>query len=135
VKAADTNVLARVITGDDEAQVRDAEAWLASGAWISSLVLVELSWVLSSAYAFPKAEAARALEAVLSLPGVSVEDEATVRAALATWRTARGDVDFADCMILHVAARAGHGPLGTFDGDLAKLSGTERLGRKRPRRT
>jgi predicted nucleic-acid-binding protein len=133
VKAADTNVLARVITGDDEAQLEEAEAWLSSGAWISGLVLVELSWVLASAYKFPKQDVAAAIEAMLSLPGVAVEDEATVRAALGSWQAARGDVDFADCMILHTAARAGHGPLGTFDARLARLPGTEKIGSKRRR--
>jgi predicted nucleic-acid-binding protein len=135
VKAADTNVLARVITGDDEAQLPHAEAWLSGGVWVSGIVLVELSWVLSSAYGFPRADVAAAIEAVLALPGVTVEDEATVRGAIDTWRSAKGDVDFADCMILHTAARAGHGPLGTFDADLAKVPGAERLGRARPRRT
>jgi len=134
VKAADTNVLARVIVGDDQAQLPFAEAWLSSGAWVSGLVLVELSWVLSSAYDFPRGDAVAALEAVLSLPGISVEDETIVRSALASWSDAKGDVDFADCMILHTAARAGHGPLGTFDGDLSKLSGTERLGRPKRKR-
>jgi predicted nucleic-acid-binding protein len=71
---------------------------------ISGLVLVELSWVLASAYKFPKQDVAGAIAATLSLPGVAVEDEATVRAALGSWRAARGDVDCADCMIRHTAA-------------------------------
>jgi len=134
VKAADTNVLVRVITGDDQAQLPLAEAWLSSGAWVSGLVLVELSWVLRSAYKFPKEDVLAAIEAVLSLPGISVEDEAIVRSAVGSWSAAKGDVDFADCMILHTAARAGHGPLGTFDGDLSKVPGTQRLGVAKRRR-
>lgn len=135
MRAADTNVLVRIIAGDDEEQLPHAEAWLSSGAWVSHLVLVELSWVLSSAYAFPKEEVAAAIESVLALAGVTVEHEATVRGALAAWRAANGDVDFADCMILQTAARAGHGRLGTFDGDLAKVPGTQRLGRPKRKRT
>lgn len=132
MKAADTTVLARVITGDDEVQLREAEGWIRGGVWVSGLVLVELSWVLASAYRFPREEVAAALEAVLALEGVTVEDEACVRAALQSWRFAKGDVDFADCMILHTAARAGHGPLGTFDADLGRVPGVHRL-RKRAR--
>ena len=32
-----------------------------------------------------------------------------------------------DCLMLEVARKAGHLPLGTFDRDLAKLRGAERL--------
>jgi hypothetical protein len=52
---------------------------------------------------------------------VAVEDEATVRAALGSWRAAKGDIDFAECMILHTAARAGHGPLARFRPDGTRL--------------
>jgi predicted nucleic acid-binding protein len=34
---------------------------------------------------------------------------------------------FSDCLVLEIARQAGHLPLGTFDRDLAKLDGAERL--------
>jgi predicted nucleic acid-binding protein len=34
---------------------------------------------------------------------------------------------FSDCLVLESARKAGHLPLGTFDRDLAKLDGAERL--------
>jgi predicted nucleic acid-binding protein len=34
---------------------------------------------------------------------------------------------FSDCLILEVARAAGHLPMGTFDRDLGKLSGAQRL--------
>ncbi len=34
---------------------------------------------------------------------------------------------FSDCLILEVARRAGHLPLGTFDRHFGKLDGVERL--------
>jgi predicted nucleic acid-binding protein len=34
---------------------------------------------------------------------------------------------FSDCLILEAARKAGHLPVGTFDRDLSKLDGAERL--------
>jgi predicted nucleic acid-binding protein len=36
-------------------------------------------------------------------------------------------VSFSDCLVLEVARKVGHLPLGTFDRDLAKLDGAQRL--------
>jgi predicted nucleic acid-binding protein len=36
-------------------------------------------------------------------------------------------VSFSDCLVIEVARKTGHLPLGTFDRDLAKLDGTQRL--------
>ena len=50
MRAVDTNVLVRLVARDDARQVASAEAFVAQGAWISHLVLVEAVWVLSSVY-------------------------------------------------------------------------------------
>ena len=39
----------------------------------------------------------------------------------------RPALGFSDCLILEVARKAGHLPLGTFDRDLGELEGAERL--------
>jgi len=36
-------------------------------------------------------------------------------------------VVFSDCLVLAIARKAGHVPLGTFDRNLAKLEGCEKL--------
>jgi predicted nucleic acid-binding protein len=36
-------------------------------------------------------------------------------------------VGFSDCLILEVARKAGHLPLGTFDRELGRLEGAQRL--------
>jgi hypothetical protein len=36
-------------------------------------------------------------------------------------------VSFSDNLIVEIARKNGHVPLGTFDRDLAKLEGTQRL--------
>lgn len=50
MRAIDTNVLVRLITGDDARQAAAAAAFVRSGAWVSHLVLAETSWVLTSVY-------------------------------------------------------------------------------------
>ena len=48
MRAVDTNVLVRLVTRDDPKQVRAAEAFVANGAWVPHLVLVEAMWVLET---------------------------------------------------------------------------------------
>lgn len=38
-----------------------------------------------------------------------------------------GALGFSDCLVLEAARKAGHGPLGTFDRELARLDGAELL--------
>ena len=54
MRAVDTNVLARLIARDEPAQVEKAEAFVARGAWVSQLVLVETVWVLESVTGFDR---------------------------------------------------------------------------------
>jgi predicted nucleic acid-binding protein len=39
----------------------------------------------------------------------------------------RPKLGLSDCLVLEVAGKAGHLPLGTFDRNLGKLEGVERL--------
>ena len=50
MQALDTNLLARLLARDDPPQVARAEKFVAKNAWVSLLVLMETTWVLSSAY-------------------------------------------------------------------------------------
>jgi len=49
-----------------------------------------------------------------------------VAAALETFRS-RPAVSFTDCLLVEVARKAGHLPLGTFERNLGKLDGAEKL--------
>jgi predicted nucleic acid-binding protein len=49
-----------------------------------------------------------------------------VASALEAFRK-RPALGFSDCLMLEVARKAGHLPLGTFDRNLGKLEGAERL--------
>jgi len=126
MRAADTNVLVRVITRDDDKQAAVAEAFIAKGCWISHLVLAETTWVLSASYALEHSEIATAIEMLLNHKNFTLQDADVVAAALDHYR-ARPVLGFSDCLVLEVARKAGHVPLGTFDKNLSKLEGTERL--------
>lgn len=124
MRAADTNVVVRLVTRDDLAQMVRAEAFVQRGVWLSHVVLAEVAWVLSSSYKFSAAAIADAVDLILRNPGVAVEDLELVRAALETFRE-KPATSFADCLILEIARKAGHLPLGTFDRPLGKLDGAE----------
>lgn len=126
MRAVDTNVLVRLITRDDARQMAAAEAFVARGAWVSHLVLAETTWVLASVYQLSQEDIATAVEMILQHEYLTLQDAETVSAALAHFRRRRA-LGFSDCLVLAIATKAGHVPLGTFDRDLGKLEGVERL--------
>jgi len=126
MRAVDTNVLVRLVTRDESKQVAAAEAFVAKGAWVSLLVLAEMSWVLAAAYDLGHAELATAIDMLLNHDRLTIQDADVAEAALETYRR-KPALGFSDCLLLEIARKAGHLPLGTFDKDLSKLAGTERL--------
>jgi predicted nucleic-acid-binding protein len=126
MRAVDTNVLVRLATRDDEKQTETAEAFITTGAWVSQLVLVEAMWVLSSVYDLGPEKIATAVEMLLHHNELTIQEADVVRMALEHFRN-RPALGFSDCLILEVARKAGHLPLGTFDRDLGKLEGAHRL--------
>ena len=124
--AVDTNVLVRLITRDDPRQVSAAEAFVRKGAWVSHLVLAEATWVLSAAYDLQPAAIATAVEMLLNHRDLSLQDPDVVSAALNRFQL-KPALGFSDCLVLEIACKAGHLPLGTFDRELSKLDGAQRL--------
>lgn len=127
MRAVDTNVLVRLVVRDDTRQAALAESFVAKGAWVSVLVLAETVWVLDAVYGLDKARVAKAIEMLLCHTELVVQDADVVELALQNFRK-RSKVGFSDCLVLEIARRAGHEPLGTFDRALSALSGAERLG-------
>jgi len=125
MRAIDTNVLVRLLTRDDARQTAAAERFVAKGAWVSHLVLVETMWVLDSVYELGSVEIAKSIEMLLNHRDLTVQQSEVVALALAQYRK-RPSVGFSDCLVLEVARKTGHLPLGTFDRDLGKLDGAER---------
>ena len=132
MRAVDTDVLVRLLARDDERQTAAAEAFVAGGAWVSHLVLAETLWVLESVYEVAAPARAQAVEMLLNHRELSVQDPEVVERALAHFRE-RPALGFSDCLVLEIGRKAGHGPLGTFDRDLAPVEGVEFLGGGRQR--
>lgn len=126
MRAVDTNVLVRLITRDHAQQTASAEAFVARGAWVSNIVLIEVTWVLDSVFGLGHSQIAKAIEMLLSHRDLVLQDPDVVQAALAHYRK-RPKLGFSDCMVLEVARKSGHLPLGTFDRHLCKLNGAEPL--------
>jgi predicted nucleic-acid-binding protein len=126
MRAVDTNVLVRLATRDEPAQLAAAESFIADGAWVSLLVLMETIWVLATGYRLAPEKIAVAIEIFLNHQDLAIQDGETVAAALERFRQ-RPSVGFSDCLILEVARKAGHLPLATFDRELARLDGAHKL--------
>ena len=69
---------------------------------------------------------ATAIDMLLNHKQLTLQDADVVASALMQFR-ARPAISFSDFLILEIARKAGHLPLGTFDKALAKHSGVERL--------
>lgn len=126
MRAVDTNVLVRLLTRDDPKQVAAAEAFVAKGAWVSHVVLAETLWVLESVYELDARRRATAVEMLLHHTSLTLQDPDVVEAALADFRR-KPAVGFSDCLVLQIARKSGHLPVGTFDRELARLEGAQRL--------
>jgi predicted nucleic-acid-binding protein len=126
MRAVDTNVLVRLITRDDRKQAESAENFVSRGAWISHLALAETVWVLDSVYELGSDQIATAVEMLLNHQHLTIQEADVVATALENFRK-RPTVSFTDNLIVEIARKSGHLPVGTFDRDLAKLEGTECL--------
>ncbi len=125
--AVDANVLVRLLARDAADQVHAAETSISKGSWVSHLVLAQTLWVLDSVYDLSRVQIATAIEMLLNHRELSVQDADVVTAALSHYRR-RSAVDFSDCLVLEIARKAGHLPVGTFDRNFARLDAVQRLG-------
>ena len=97
--AVDTNVVVRLLTGDDPAQAARARAiFERDSVLLAKTVMLESEWVLRRLYRFGADRIAEAFAALIALPDVACEDPAAVADAI---RWMRGGMDFADA--LHLA--------------------------------
>ena len=126
MRAVDTNVLVRLLARDEPRQLALAEAYIAKGAWVSHVVLIEALWVLRRIYGLDEAQLSLMIEMLLAHGTLNLERSSDIEEALQTFRR-KPSLGFADCLIIQSAIAAGHVPFGTFDAGLAKLNGAERI--------
>jgi predicted nucleic-acid-binding protein len=126
MRAADTNILVRIVVRDNERQAEAADRFIETGAWVSLLAFAEAAWVLRSSYRFDPAQLASTIHMLLNHINLVHQDADTVAAALELFR-ARPALGFSDCLMLELARKAGNLPLGTFDRALGKVDGAQKL--------
>jgi predicted nucleic-acid-binding protein len=116
--AIDTNLIVRYLTGGHATQSIRARALIDGEKVFAAItVLLEVEWVLRSAYEYQASDVVRALRVFAGLPTVTVEDGSMVAAAL---DLAEKGMDFADALHL---TRSGHCEgFFTFDRNLVKTA-------------
>lgn len=123
VRGVDTNVLVRFLTQDDPEQVRRANAFFTriekagETAYVNTVVLCELAWVLRSLYGLKREEISGALDKLLDTARLEIEDRSVVHRAIALYGAGAGD--FADYVIGLRNRLAGCQDTLTFDRRLA----------------
>lgn len=125
----DTNVLIRYLTQDDPVQsakatdIFERRLTLKSPGFVSIVAMVETVWVLDRAYGLTTQEIATAVERLLQIEVLTIEDEQEVFTAMVALKQGRGS--FADAMVAELGARAGCTRTLTFDHKALRLSGFE----------
>ena len=129
--AVDTNVLLRLLVGDDASQAAKARRLFDRAAaeqkaiWVSDTVLVELAWILARAYSRDRADIVKALRALSAHATVVLESVAAIRDATDAYE--QGRADFADCLLSIKAQLAGCDELATFDRGMKGQPGVRLL--------
>jgi len=127
VKGVDTNILIRYLTADDPEQSLTARTLLTQDAaeserfHVSAIVLCEVVWVLRTVYRYSRRQIVSALEYLMAVTVLEVQDLELVQRALADYRA--GSADFADYLIGWQNQRAGCAETLTFDGALEGARG------------
>jgi predicted nucleic-acid-binding protein len=122
---ADTNVLVRAITGDDERQSKVAQAELAKADVVALALpaLCELVWVLSQGYKIPAGEIAEAIRRLINSENVVVNRPAA-EAGLALLNAGG---DFADGVIAYEGSWLGGDAFISFDKKAVRLMAAQGL--------
>lgn len=115
----DTNVLVRLIVGDDEPQQRKATETLeeAEMVAISTHTLCEFAWVLSRSYSIERADISIAIRRILDMRNV-VANRPTIEAGLIVLDAGS---DFADGVIAFDGQWLGGETFISFDKKAVKL--------------
>lgn len=94
--SADTNVIVRLLVGDDKSQSEKAKRLFErEEIFIPTTVVLECEWILRYAYHFEPTRIAHAFQALFGLPNVTLQEQAVIADAIA-WH--QQGMDFADAL-------------------------------------
>jgi predicted nucleic-acid-binding protein len=123
----DTNILVRYLAQDHPIQSPKATEVIErrlseeNPGFVSAVAIVETVWVLDRAYGLGSDEIAAAIERMLQIDVLVVENEQEVFTVMIALKQRKGS--FADAVILALGARAGCPYTLTFDRKASRLSG------------
>ena len=121
----DTNVLVRYIVQDDPKQSRQAAELMEQRcssdypAFISSMVICEMVWVLESAYGYQREDIVKVIEQVLKTREFQIQEPEILWQSL--WGYKHKGADFADHYIASINTHHGCEHTLTFDKKAAKV--------------
>jgi predicted nucleic-acid-binding protein len=121
----DSNILVRYLTQDDPAQSATATQVIERGlnianpGFVSVVTMAEVVWVLDRAYSFTDSEIAAAIEGMLQIEVLVIENEKEIFAAMVALKQGKGA--FADALIAELGARAGCSHTLTFEKKALRL--------------
>jgi len=116
----DTNVVVRLLTQDDTDQLRRAKEAIGAQCspddpgWINCIVLVEVIWVLSSAYRYSRREIVVAIEKLLQVRELEIQYVDEAWEALQLYRDL--PADFSEYYLAAINREKGCQTTLTFDG-------------------
>lgn len=123
----DTNILVRYITQDNfdqsakATEIIEQRLTAANPGFVSVVTMAEIVWVLDRAYGLSDKEIAAAVERMLQVGVLLIENEQEVFAAMVALK--RGQGAFADALIAELGAKAGCTHTLTFDRKALRLRG------------
>ena len=123
----DTNIVLRLVVGDDEKQLQVAERFQqdvfsrGNQIYLSLIVIVESVWALRQIFKFSKERIILVLEHYLLIQGAELEEPEMIWKALELYRNS--SADFSDCLILARNQGAEVLETMTFDRKASTMNG------------
>ncbi|RLC03380.1 MAG: VapC toxin family PIN domain ribonuclease [Deltaproteobacteria bacterium] len=126
MKAIDTNILVRFLTGDDDLQANKVYSIFKKAEsekielFVPLLVVLEMIWVLESVYEISRAEILDAIGDLLLMPIFKFDQQPTIPQLI---QSAKGNkYDLSDLLIAHSAKINGCEAVLTFDKKASKFN-------------
>lgn len=113
--ALDTNVLVRFFTRDDPEQfqkVRKLVSKEGESFWVPDIAAVEMVWVLSGSYEWPREKIVAALRQLITRTNTEFQNRGAFSHAVMAYADG---ADFADALLQEISLSAGCDLVATFD--------------------
>lgn len=123
----DTNFLLRYYLKDNQQQFEDCKELILQieegkfKVYTSSIVFLEISYVLKSVYKLPFSDITEVLDSILTIRGITIVDKTNTKIALQFYKKYK--VKFTDCLIASQLPK--NTILVSFDEELSKIKEIE----------